>query len=254
MGWGYIHGACGSCDQCLEGFETYCVERELYGVSNLDQGSFASHAVWREGFLHKLPASISDEDAAPLQCAGATVYSSLRNARAGETIGILGIGGLGHLAIQFAAKMGCLVVAFSGSAGKRQQALDLGAHQFLALESGDRLDPKVTIDRLLVTTSTQPNWANILPMMSMRSTIYTLSVSFADIKMPYMPLILQGISIQGSIAATRIAHREMLEFAAFHKIKPVIEKFPMTAQGIETAMTKMTEGSICYRAVLIPLS
>ncbi|RWA07235.1 hypothetical protein EKO27_g7871, partial [Xylaria grammica] len=115
VGWGYNHNFCGSCEQCRTGNDIYCSQRALYGFADLDQGSFGSHAVWREVALYKIPDGISDEDAAPLQCAGATVFSALNtyNAQPSETVGIIGIGGLGHLAIQFANKMGCRVVVLS---------------------------------------------------------------------------------------------------------------------------------------------
>ncbi|KAI7024869.1 GroES-like protein, partial [Hortaea werneckii] len=73
VGWGYEHNSCEHCQQCLRGNETYCPERKMYGLADLDQGSMASHAVWREAFLFQIPDGLSDEDAAPLQCGGATV-------------------------------------------------------------------------------------------------------------------------------------------------------------------------------------
>lgn len=77
VGWGYEHDSCGHCEQCLKGSETYCAERKMYGMADLDQGSFAHHAVWREAFLFPIPDNMSDEVAAPLQCGGATVFNAL---------------------------------------------------------------------------------------------------------------------------------------------------------------------------------
>ncbi|KAI7025875.1 GroES-like protein, partial [Hortaea werneckii] len=77
VGWGYEHNSCEHCQQCLRGNETYCPERQMYGLADLDQGSMASHAVWREAFLFQIPDGLSDEDAAPLQCGGATVFNAL---------------------------------------------------------------------------------------------------------------------------------------------------------------------------------
>ena len=105
VGWGYETDSCGQCMECLRGEEIYCAKRVIYG-GHPDQGSFSSHAIWREAFLHPIPDSLSDEEAAPLQCAGATVFSALRGTRAGDTVGVMGVGGLGHLAIQFAAQAG----------------------------------------------------------------------------------------------------------------------------------------------------
>src|SRR5690349_520582 len=95
VGWGYEVDSCGHCIECLRGSETFCAERAVYGVKNLDQGSFASHAIWRESFLHPIPDGLTDVDAAPLQCGGATMFSALQGVLPSETIAVLGVGGLG---------------------------------------------------------------------------------------------------------------------------------------------------------------
>ncbi|KAI9742976.1 MAG: hypothetical protein M1818_003271 [Claussenomyces sp. TS43310] len=251
VGWGYETDSCGHCMECLQGSETFCSERALYGESNFDQGSFASHAIWRESFLYKIPDDISDVDAAPLQCGGATSFTALHNIQPSDTVGIMGIGGLGHLAIQFATKMGCRVVVFSGSESKRSEVMRLGAHQFIATKGAAELKVSWPVNRLLVTTSAQPNWELILPIMAPRSVIYPLSVSAGNFEIPYMPLILQGIAVQGSLVAPRNLHRQMLDFAALHKIKPIVEQFPMTEEGIKQAMDKLERGEMYYRAVLV---
>jgi D-arabinose 1-dehydrogenase-like Zn-dependent alcohol dehydrogenase len=223
----------------------------MYGHSNLDQGSFATQGIWKESFLFDIPDSLSDIDAAPLQCAGATVFSALQGARPCDVIGVIGVGGLGHLAIQFAAKMGCRVVALSGSASKREEAASLGAHDFIATRDKTELTLARKITRLLVTTSAQPKWNTILPLLDMRAAIYPLSVDEGDFAIPYMELLLQGITVQGSLVASRHVHADMLDFAAFHGIKPVSELFPMTVEGITDAMSKLEQGQVKYRAVLV---
>ncbi|KAI1308082.1 GroES-like protein [Xylaria venustula] len=252
VGWSYNHSYCGRCRQCLSGNDIYCVERALYGEADLDQGSFGSHAVWREVALFQIPDDISDEDAAPLQCAGATVFSALHSYRTQptETIGIMGVGGLGHLAIQFAAKMGCRVVVLSGSESKKDEALKLGAHEFIATKGKTELKISKPLDRLLVTTSFQPNWEQILPILSPCATIYPLSVSSDNFTIPNNPILLNGITIQGSCVASRLVHERMLEFAALHKIRPVIQEFEMTEEGILDAMQKLEQGKLHFRAVL----
>ncbi|KAH9903922.1 GroES-like protein [Xylariomycetidae sp. FL2044] len=254
VGWGYNHNACGNCQECLQGFDTYCPKREMYGEADLDQGSFASHAVWNEGFLFKIPDGLTDEAAAPMQCGGATVFTALHgyDLQPTETVGIMGVGGLGHLAIQFAAKMGCRVVVLSGSDSKKEEAMRLGAHEFIATKGKTELKVSSPLNRLLVTTSAQPNWEQLLPIMAPRSHIFPLSVSFDKFEFPYMPLIAQGITIQGSVVAPRFIHQRMLEFAAFHKISPVVQTFPMTEQGIKDAMDKLEKGEVHFRAVLKP--
>ncbi|KAH7119378.1 chaperonin 10-like protein [Dactylonectria estremocensis] len=253
VGWGFETDSCGHCMECLQGHENYCAQRALYGYANRDQGSFSTFAIWREAFLHAIPDQISDEDAAPLQCAGATVFTALRDVRPGETVGIMGIGGLGHLAIQFAAKMGCRVVVLSRSESKKPQAVELGAREFITTNRQHSQDQhREHLSRLLVTSSVQPNWESILSMMAFRSRIYPLSVSTGNLELPYFPIMAKGIRIQGSLVASRAVHREMLAFAALHRIKPVIEKFPMTEEGILEALDKLESGRVQYRAVLIP--
>jgi D-arabinose 1-dehydrogenase-like Zn-dependent alcohol dehydrogenase len=165
----------------------------------------------------------------------------------------MGVGGLGHLAIQFAAKMGCRVIVLSGTDSKKDQALQLGADEFIAIKQKEAgaLSVSAPIDRLLVTTSAQPNWEQILPLMAPRSVIYPLSVSMSNFEIPYMPLILQGIAIQGSLVAPRSLHRQMLDFAARHGIAPVVQKFPMTETGIKDAMDRLEAGDVQFRAVLV---
>lgn len=159
VGWGYEHDSCGECEWCLTGRETFCTERAMYGAADLDQGSFAEGAVWREAFLFKIPDAITDKEAAPLMCGGATVFNALRmyNVQPTDRVGVIGVGGLGHLAIQFAAKMGCDVVVFSGTESKKEEAMALGAKEFVAMKDKNELDIGRGLDVLLVTTSAQPS-------------------------------------------------------------------------------------------------
>ncbi|PNS19120.1 NADP-dependent alcohol dehydrogenase 7 [Sphaceloma murrayae] len=255
VGWGYEHSSCGHCQQCLKGTETFCPERAMYGFANTDQGSFANEGVWHESFLFKIPDGISDTDAAPLMCGGATVFNALHlyDVQPTERIGVVGVGGLGHLAIQFAAKMGCEVVVFSGSPAKKDEAMRLGAKEFHALkEEKDLKNTTKPIDRLLVTTSAQPDWSVYVPILAPGAIVFPLSVADGNFEFPYMQLISGGITIQGSVVAPRFVHQRMLMFAARHGIKPVVEKFEMSEKGIEEALKKLTEGNVRYRAVLVP--
>ncbi|KAI1174927.1 GroES-like protein [Nemania sp. FL0916] len=256
VGWGYNHGSCGHCEQCLSGNDINCPERTLYGYADLDQGSFGSHAVWREVALFKLPDNITDEHAAPLQCAGATVFSALHThpTQPTETVGIMGVGGLGHLAIQFAAKMGCHVIVLSGSDRKKDEALKLGAHEFVATGGQTELKVSRHLNRLLVTASVQPDWKLILPIMAPRATIVPISVSSENFEIPYMPMLVNSITVQGSLVASRLVHERMLAFASLHQIKPVIELFDMTEEGILDAMQKLDSGKVHFRAVLKPVA
>lgn len=250
VGWGYQHGACGHCRSCLTGNETTCSERQMYGFADLDQGSFGTYAVWDENFLFKIPENIPGELAAPLNCAGVTVFAALvaDSIKPTDCVGIVGIGGLGHLAIQFAAKMGCRTVVFSGSSSKRDEALRLGAHEFYDTST----DFKVAhpIDRLLVTTSAQVDWDKFLDVMAPLGAVYPLSVDDGHLKIPYMRFLLNNLRIQASIVGTRQTHKDMLAFASLHNIRPVVEKFEMNETGVAQAMKALSEGKLRYKAVL----
>jgi len=253
VGWGYQHNSCLNCRSCLTGRETLCPERKMFGSANLDQGSFGHYAVWNAGFVYKIPSSISREHAAPLMCGGATVYSALASfgARSHHRVGIMGIGGLGHLAIQFAAKMGCGVVVFSSNEDKREEAMRLGATEFIVTKGVSELKVSAPIDHLLVCASRQPDWKLCLPIMAPGGAIYPLTVSMEDFQMPYSPLVMGELKIQGSLIAARQVQRDMLAFAALHYIVPLIEKFPMTVDGITECMDKLRRGEVRYRGVLV---
>lgn len=254
VGWGYNHDSCGSCSQCLEGDDTYCPHRAFYGLADLDQGSFASHAVWREAFLFPIPDSIKDQDAAPLMCGGATVFNAIyaNKIEPTQTVGVIGVGGLGHLAIQFAAKMGCNVVVFSGTDSKKAEAQRLGANEFYAVKGVKELKTDSQLDHLIVTTSQLPDWNLYLPVLAPKARIYPLTVSDGDFAIPHMPMILNGTSIVGTVVAPRKTMMKMLDFAAKNEVKPVAQTFPMTEKGIEEAMDTLDQGKMRYRGVLVP--
>ncbi|KAJ7282871.1 putative NADP-dependent alcohol dehydrogenase C 2 [Mycena rebaudengoi] len=253
VGWGYTHKTCGTCDQCLSGKDQYCPRREWYGESNLDQGSFGTHAIWDASFLFKVPEDLAPEDAAPLMCGGATVFGAIEvyNIRPTDRVGVVGIGGLGHIAIQFLAKMGANVVVFSSTDSKREEAMRLGATEFYATKGVKKLDIGKPLAHLLVTTSVVPDWKLFLSILQPTATIYPLTVSQGDLVIPVMPVVTQGITIQGTAVASRSVHKKMLEFAARHKIRPILEHFPLTKLGIEEGMAKLRGGNMRYRGVLV---
>lgn len=253
VGWGYEHDCCGRCRQCLTGWETLCPERKFYGLADFDQGSFATHAIWREAFLFQIPDRLSNEDAGPLMCGGSTVFNALHVAQVAPTarVGIVGVGGLGHLAIQFAAKMGCEVVVFSGTENKKEEAIQLGAAEFHATSGVKELKLTKPIDNLIVTTSSQPDWPLFLNVMAPGGVISPLSVDANDLKIPYMPLLVNGLRIQGGITSSRQVHRDMLAFAAFHNIKPVKMTFPLTLEGVKRSLQTLEEGKMRYRGILV---
>ncbi|KAG4444032.1 hypothetical protein IFR05_000492 [Cadophora sp. M221] len=251
VGWGWVHSTCGDCEQCLTGKENLCLESKAYGTADLDQGSFGTYGVWKAGFLFKVPNSLELKHAAPLMCGGATVFHAMRDVRSTDRVGVIGVGGLGHLAVQFAGKMGCDVVVFSSTEDKKAEAEMLGAKQFVAMKGKDHLEIGRLIDHLFITTSQPPKWDIFLPLMAPRGTIYPITVNGGDLSVPYKVMMDLEMRVQGSVVSPRQTHRKMIEFVALHGIKPIIEEFPMDAEGIEKAMTRLGSGKMRYRGVLV---
>ncbi|KAF8250939.1 GroES-like protein [Wilcoxina mikolae CBS 423.85] len=252
VGWGYIHQTCNSCHQCLSGNEIFCRSAEMYGFNNTDQGSLGTHAVWKEAYVFAIPKSLSPANAAPLMCGGATVFGAIYNhgVKATHTVGVVGIGGLGHLAVQFLSKMGCRVVVFSSTEDKRAEAMSLGASEFYPTKGVKELKVSHPLDYLLVTTSYLPNWSLYLDIMEKQGTVFPLTVANGTMEIPYSTFLQNGLTLVGSIIATRWVHNEMLEFAARHNIQAMIEEFPMSVDGITEAFDRLENGKLRYRAVL----
>lgn len=156
-GGGYHRDSCGHCSYCLSGQDIWCYERSVFGEKDHHNGTFGEYYVGKETYLHKIPEGLASEHAAPLQCAGATTYNALvQVVKPGDRVGILGIGGLGHLAIQFARKLGTEVIVFSTSRSKEEEAKQLGATEFYLLDELEKLQKPVTT--LVVAGSKYPDW------------------------------------------------------------------------------------------------
>ncbi|CAG9947232.1 unnamed protein product [Clonostachys rosea f. rosea IK726] len=253
VGMGWFQKFCGHCKVCVRGRQNLCVNNEQFGTANHDQGTFATGIAWDVSALFKVPNGIASEDAGPLMCGGATVWDPLfsNGARAGDRIGIVGIGGLGHLAIQFASKMAFQVVVFSRSESKREEAMSFGATEYHATEGRDSLEGITPVDYLLITANTLPDLTPYVPILAKTAKVFPLTISQGNIVFPSLPLVLEGISIVGSPLAPVGSQRQMLEFAALHGIKPQIEKFPLTQTGITDAMQRLRDGKMRYRGVVV---
>ncbi|TVY71367.1 alcohol dehydrogenase [Lachnellula suecica] len=219
-------GACGSCQYCLKGEETYCYLREGYAENGFNKGTFGDYYIGIETYLHKIPDSMASEHAAPLQCAGSTVYTALVSSiKPGDRVGVIGIGGLGHLAIQFSSKFGAETIAFSTSPSKEAEARSFGASEFYLLSEPEKI--KRPLNVLIIAGNGYPDWAKSWPV-------------FFD-----------GYQLKSTIVGSRAVHKDMLAFAAHHNIKPTIEKFELSEEGLTQAVDKMQNGSLRYRAVLV---
>jgi D-arabinose 1-dehydrogenase-like Zn-dependent alcohol dehydrogenase len=156
-GGGFHRDSCGHCQYCLTGSDIYCNERVIVSEGDYNNGTFGEYYIGKETYVHRIPDELSSAEAAPLQCAGATVYSALiDNIKPTQRVGVIGIGGLGHLAIQFASKLGADVVVFSTSKSKEQEAKNFGANEFVLLNEVEKITAPV--DVLILTASKHPDW------------------------------------------------------------------------------------------------
>lgn len=228
----------------------------MYGYVDHDIGSLSTGAIWSSKHVYPIPDGITSSDAAPLMCGGATVYSVLADfdIKPDDTVGIIGVGGLGHLAIQFAAKMGCDVVVFSQGESKREDAMKLGAKTYVATAGKDSLEPQMQgkkIDHLIVTTEVQPKWDLFLPVINKLGAIYPLTVELGtNLELPYIQLVISGLRVQGSCVAGTSTQRKMLQFAARHNIKPIVQTFKFDQEGVDAAFKTLRDGKMRYRGVI----
>ncbi|KAF4465427.1 alcohol dehydrogenase [Fusarium albosuccineum] len=254
VGFGYTHEICGSCDNCCTDLDQYCRDRKIYGFADTDNGSFSYGAVWDAKCVVPIPDGYDSADAAPLMCAGSTVWTVLTKygVRCDDRVGVMGIGGLGHLAIKLAAAMGAHVVVFSSSESKRQEAMDYGASEFHVFKSGDEAPADLKpVKHLLLCGSGNVDYASLVPLVDTDGIIYPLTASLGATPVPLTSLSLKGIRVQGSLVGSRDSTRKLLEFAARKNIKPTIMTYPLNEQGIESALQDLKDGKVRYRAVLI---
>lgn len=152
--------------------------------------------------------------------------------------------------------MGCEVVIFSGSESKREEAMKLGANSYFAVsgKSSEELLSEVGDKRLahlIITSSQPPDWGTMLKLMAPKGVIYPLTVNEGTLPMPYRALTRLELRLQGSRVSPRGVCREMLAFANLHGVRPIIEEFPMSREGIEEAIEKLNSGRMRYRGVLV---
>ncbi|EGD86496.1 hypothetical protein H112_04988 [Trichophyton rubrum D6] len=283
VGWGYVHGTCYKCRQCLEGYDQFCSARQVYGVTNLDQGSMGYAAIWPESSLYAIPDKLSSLDAAPMMCAGASIFGIYEQCgiKPNDRVGIIGLGGLGHMALIFGAKLGLETVVFTHSVAKQVDAIVMGATEFIPLEDLPRIisarrkrrdsDSGIDdqernsiddgsegdagnirpLDHLIVTTTENVDWPTFFELMAPRGTVHMLAGNIKDnLVVPSAALIDSGLRVFGSLVAPRSVMIRMLDFAARSRVKPIVQKFPLTADGVNTAFQKLDEGTIRYRGVL----
>ncbi|KAK4096738.1 NADP-dependent alcohol dehydrogenase [Parathielavia hyrcaniae] len=255
VGWGYAFDSCATCDKCLDGYPILCDKPIYYGITNQDSGSFATGAVRKESFVFRIPDGLPSEQAAPLMCGGISVFAPLMlcGVKPSNTVGVVGMGGLGHLAVQFARAMGCEVVVFSQTDSKREDALKLGASCFVTTKGKTDLTADVPskIHHLLVTTNQLPDWDLFFPVLAKGSSIYPLTATEpgAQFALPHPQFLGNGTKVQSSMPSKK-TFSDMLRFAARNNVRAVIECEPMSIEGINRVLDRLKDAKVRYRGVL----
>jgi len=248
VGIGWQGRSCMKCEWCLQGETQLCMEIEKTTVC-VPYGGFSSSVIADHRFVYPLPPAISSEQAAVLMCAGATVYSALRRFMTSPDlkVAILGVGGLGHLAIQFAHAFGNEVTALSSSPEKKEQALGFGADHFIhSTDSTSMREVNYHYDLLLCTANDGIDWETLL--MSVKKRGRLVLVGFPDLSLNSTDLVAHELSFNGSLIANPTVMREMLSFAQEHDITPTVELMPMTQ--VNEALDRVKENKARYRIVL----
>lgn len=248
VGVGWQASSCGVCDYCRSFNEPLCAQSQ--GVIVRRHGGFADRIQVNARFAIPIPDGLASDVAAPLLCGGITVYTPLRREQLqGKRVGVIGIGGLGHMALQFANAFGCEVTAFSASADKKREAKDFGAHKFANTRDAKFFEKNACSQDIIVTTVTHDqDWDKWMSVLAPYGTLIVVGASPGALNIKPFSLITGYKSVKGSMIGGPEMIEEMLHFAALHKIGAKVQKLPMAraADGI----ARVRAGKARYRVVL----
>ncbi len=250
VGVGWQAGSCMTCEWCISGQDNLCPNSVATCQNRF--GGFADHVRADSRFTHILPDLLDSEKAAPLLCAGITVYSPLKHfgVTPASRVGVIGIGGLGHLGLQFASAFGCEVTAFSTSPAKAEEARSFGADRFISTTDADALKGAArSLDFILVTVNVQLDWRRYLRILRPNGMLCIVGAIPGDMAIPAAALLDGQKSIRGGEIGSRAAMREMLQFAARHNITAQTEAVPMSE--INHAIERVRQNQARYRMVLL---
>jgi D-arabinose 1-dehydrogenase-like Zn-dependent alcohol dehydrogenase len=254
VGVGWHGGHCGYCDSCRRGdFVTCQIAPQVPGITY--DGGYAEYVIVPAGALAPIPEGLSAVDAAPLMCAGITTFNSLRNsgARPGETVAVLGVGGLGHLGIQFAAKMGFRTVAIARGRDKEPLARKLGAWDYIDSEARDPAAELVKLGgaRVIVATVTSGKaMSAVIGGLGVNGKLIVLGAAAEPLQVSASLLIGGRRSITGWPSGTSIDSQDTLAFSALTGVRPMTEVFPL--ERAAEAYERMMSGKARFRVVLTP--
>jgi alcohol/geraniol dehydrogenase (NADP+) len=249
VGIGWQANSCGRCEWCRKGQENLCASAQPTCVHR--HGGFAEAVRVNARFAVRIPDALESDVTAPLLCAGITVYSPIRamGINPASRVGVIGIGGLGHLALQFARVFGAEVTAFSTSPAKEQEALELGAHHFVNSRESKSVNGLAgSFDLIISTINADLDWAAFVNTLRPHGTLCFVGAPPKTVSVPAVPLISNARSVSGSNTGSPGGILEMLDVAARHGVRAKIEKFKMS-EGNQ-ALKKLRKSQVRYRAVL----
>ena len=253
VGVPWLYSACGHCEYCLSAWETVCPDAQFGGYTR--NGGFAEYILADPNYVAHIPAGLSAPEAAPLICAGITTYKGVKEtgARSGEWIAISGVGGLGHLAVQYAKVMGLRVCAVDVDDGKLAHAKRLGAELLINAKTDD---PSAAVKKgtdggahgVLITAPSLGAFKQGVGMTRRRGTCVLVGLPPGDFPVPLFDVVASCITIRGSFVGTRQDMAESLAFAAEGKVKADIERQPLSA--INQIFERLQRGDVASRVVL----
>jgi D-arabinose 1-dehydrogenase-like Zn-dependent alcohol dehydrogenase len=251
VGVGWHGGHCFVCEQCRRGDFAMCVNRKVTGIDF--DGGYAEYMIAPAEAVAAIPDELPAEEAGPFMCAGVTVYNALRNsgARAGDVVAVHGIGGLGHLGVQYARQMGFKTVALGRGKDKEPLAKKLGAHHYIDSGGGDAAAELQKLGGARVILATAPNAKAISALVDGLSADGKLLVPAAPtepLTVSMMPLINGRRSVAGWYSGTAKDSQDTLEFSALTGVHPMIEKYPLSR--VAEAYEQMHSGKVRFRVVL----
>ncbi|KDP29801.1 hypothetical protein JCGZ_18736 [Jatropha curcas] len=258
VGVGCMVGACHSCENCNNDLENYCPEMTLtYGAIYTDgtvtYGGYSDHMVANERYIVRFPDNMPLDTGAPLLCAGITVYSPLKYyeiAKPGNHVGVVGLGGLGHVAVKFAKALGAKVTVISTSPTKKDEAINhLGADSFLVSRDQAQLQAAMgTLDGIIDTVSAVHPILPLIGLLKSHGKLVLVGVPEKPLELPVFPMIMGRKVVAGSCIGGMKETQEMIDFAAKHNIKADIEVIPI--DYVNTAMERLAKADVKYRFVI----
>jgi D-arabinose 1-dehydrogenase-like Zn-dependent alcohol dehydrogenase len=251
VGVGWHGGHDFTCDRCRRGDFAMCVNRKVTGIDY--DGGYAEYMLAPAEALAVLPRGLPAEEAGPFMCAGVTVFNALRNsgARPGEVVAVQGIGGLGHLGVQYARKMGFETVALGRGKDKEPLAKELGAHHYIDSSAADTVAELQKLGGARVILATAPDAkaiSDIVGGLGVNGNLLIPAAPNDPLTVSVMPLLMGRRQVSGWYSGTARDSQDTLEFSVLSGVHPMIEKFPLSR--VAEAYERMHSGKVRFRVVL----